>query len=265
MSGPQSTTKLDHILERGASRHHMSLQKAMSRVAGPFPLAGPATWSNDWHAYRPCPTPHLHEGQDLDAPEGTPIVAIANSSVIGKGSDPASGNFVEIRNSRGTEFFYCHLSGYAPGIHTGQRVRQGQLLGYVGATGDATGPHLHLQVEPNGVPAPPKPWIDRWLLKALGQARALAGMTTARPPAARQDGAGGVVLPRHVMVEDVESGASTSGRSGQGAARARPSVQTVQSQASHGMPVGVPAAGFVILSMALTLAVLARRQPTHPG
>jgi murein DD-endopeptidase MepM/ murein hydrolase activator NlpD len=192
-------------------------------------------------------------------------VAIANSSVIGKGSDPASGNFVEIRNSRGTEFFYCHLSGYAPGIHTGQRVRQGQLLGYVGATGDATGPHLHLQVEPNGVPAPPKPWIDRWLLKALGQARALAGMTTARPPAARQDGAGGVVLPRHVMVEDVESGASTSGRSGQGAARARPSVQTVQSQASHGMPVGVPAAGFVILSMALTLAVLARRQPTHPG
>jgi murein DD-endopeptidase MepM/ murein hydrolase activator NlpD len=186
MNGPQDTARLDRILRRAARRHHTSLQRAMLRDAGPFPLAGPAVWSNDWHAYRSCPVPHLHEGQDIIAPMGTPIVAIANSTVIGKGNDPSSsGEFVEIRKASGMEYFYCHLSRFAPGLAAGQRVRRGQLLGYVGMTGDATGPHLHLQVEPGGVPAPPKPWIDRWLLIAEHNARVMAGMTRAHTAAAR--------------------------------------------------------------------------------
>jgi len=177
MSGPQSTQALDGLLEVAAKRLHISLQQALLRDAGPFPVAGPATWTDDWHAFRSCPVPHLHEGQDIVAPMGTPLVSVAKGFLIGKGNQPGGGGlFVEVRKTDGMEYFYCHLSKFAPGLRFGQPVRRGQLLGYVGMTGDATGPHLHLQVEPAGIPAPPKPWIDRWLRIAMRRARVMAGL-----------------------------------------------------------------------------------------
>ena len=84
MSGPQSTQALDGLLEVAAKRLHISLQQALLRDAGPFPVAGPATWTDDWHAFRSCPVPHLHEGQDIVAPMGTPLVSAGGYSYLHK-------------------------------------------------------------------------------------------------------------------------------------------------------------------------------------
>ena len=183
MDGPQSTIRVQRLLRIAHRRDHVSMRKAFLHVAGPFPVAGPASWSNDWHAFRPCPYPHLHEGLDIFAPWGTPVVAVVNGVLNSKGVSSMSGLFVEITNASGTKFFYCHLSRFAA-VHTGQRVRRGQVLGYIGTTGDARGttPHLHFQVEPGGIPTPPKPFVDRWLLREIGRARAMDARTA--PPRA---------------------------------------------------------------------------------
>jgi murein DD-endopeptidase MepM/ murein hydrolase activator NlpD len=176
MDGPQSTTTLGNLLIRAHRRTGMPLSKGFLKVAGPFPVAGPASWSNDWHAFRPCPYPHLHEGLDIFSQQGTPLVAVARGVVTEVGTSSTPGNYVEIRNAGGTEFFYAHLSAFAKRLHEGQRVHQGQVVGYMGNTGNARGtsPHLHLEVQPGGVPTPPKPFVDRWLLTAIRQARAMA-------------------------------------------------------------------------------------------
>jgi murein DD-endopeptidase MepM/ murein hydrolase activator NlpD len=145
------------------------------QVVGPFPVAGLAWWQNDWHAYRCCPFPHLHEGLDMFAQIGTPVVAAADGYVSQRVIGAISGLGVEITDAAGTQYFYAHLSGFAPGLAVGQQVHVGQVLGYVGNTGDAmdTSPHLHFEVQPHGVPVPPKPYVDGWLLISEQKAQAL--------------------------------------------------------------------------------------------
>jgi murein DD-endopeptidase MepM/ murein hydrolase activator NlpD len=178
MSGPQNTDQLARVLKGFAQRRHLSMRQAFLRVAGPFPLAGPAAWSDDWHAYRPCPYPHLHEGLDMFAPRGTPAVAVQNGVIDEKGSDSISGNYVELTDRHGTQYFYCHFESFPPDLHQGMHVHRGQVVGFVGNTGDASGgpTHLHFQVEPNGTPSPPKPFVDAWLLDSIQRARILAGL-----------------------------------------------------------------------------------------
>jgi murein DD-endopeptidase MepM/ murein hydrolase activator NlpD len=176
MQGPQTTDALIRLLEPARSRLHLSLERAMLEVATPFPLAGPAHWSNDWHAYRPCPYPHLHVGLDLLAARGTPIVSVANASVTGLANDPeAAGLAVEITDGNGTSYFYAHMERRTAGLRVGLRVRMGQVIGFVGNTGNAAGgpTHLHFEVQPHGVPVPPKPYVDRWLLSAEAKAKRL--------------------------------------------------------------------------------------------
>jgi hypothetical protein len=133
----------------------------------PFPVAGLAYWSDDWHAYRCCPKPHLHQGVDMMADGGTPLIAVADGVISNKVDDPLwSGLGLSITDGAGTRYFYAHLSAFVSGIHIGQRVQIGQIIGYVGNTGDAAGgpTHLHFEVHPyGGVAAPPKPYVDRWL------------------------------------------------------------------------------------------------------
>lgn len=96
-----------------------------------------------------------HQGVDYGAPSGTPVSAIADGSVSFAGWRGGYGRLVEIQHSGGLSSRYGHLSGFGAGIRTGRRVRQGQTIGYVGMTGDATGPHLHFEIRRGGNPVNP--------------------------------------------------------------------------------------------------------------
>ena len=92
-----------------------------------------------------------HTAVDYDAPTGTPVHAIGDGTVLRIGWDPGGGgNRIRLKHAQGYETSYMHLSKYAPGLKVGTHVSQGQLIGYVGATGTATGPHLDFRVFQNG-------------------------------------------------------------------------------------------------------------------
>jgi len=97
---------------------------------------------NNWRA---------HTGVDFAAPKGTRVLAAADGYVLSAGMRGGYGNAVEIRHGGGIVTLYGHLSGFASGIRAGTPVRQGEPIGYVGATGWATGPHLHYEFKIAGV------------------------------------------------------------------------------------------------------------------
>lgn len=113
--------------------------------------------------------PHL--GIDYAAPTGTPIRAIGDGVVLEAGYRGGNGNFVKLKHNKNHATGYLHMSRIAPGVRTGARVSQGQVIGYVGSTGLSTGPHLcfrfwenGVQVNPNRIqtpPADPLPEKDR--------------------------------------------------------------------------------------------------------
>lgn len=92
----------------------------------------------------------LHAGVDFAAPRGTPIYAAGDGTVKRANYFGSYGNYILIRHANGYETAYAHLNGFARGVKTGSRVRQGQIIGYVGTTGRSTGPHLHYEVHVNG-------------------------------------------------------------------------------------------------------------------
>jgi murein DD-endopeptidase MepM/ murein hydrolase activator NlpD len=92
----------------------------------------------------------MHQGIDFGAGTGTPVLAAGDGVVVETRRWGGYGNWLRIRHSGGWETGYGHLSAYAKGLRPGQHVRQGQLVAYVGATGLATGPHLHYETWLNG-------------------------------------------------------------------------------------------------------------------
>jgi murein DD-endopeptidase MepM/ murein hydrolase activator NlpD len=92
----------------------------------------------------------MHTGIDFGGATGTPIYAAGDGVIARAGPNGGYGNWVQIRHGRGWETGYAHMSRIASGIRAGVSVKQGQLIGYVGATGTATGPHLHYEVIKNG-------------------------------------------------------------------------------------------------------------------
>ena len=87
-----------------------------------------------------------HQGIDFGAGTGTPVVAAGDGVVVEARRWGGYGNWVRVRHSGGWETGYAHLSRFGKGIRAGQRVRQGQVIAYVGSTGRSTGPHLHYEV-----------------------------------------------------------------------------------------------------------------------
>jgi murein DD-endopeptidase MepM/ murein hydrolase activator NlpD len=96
------------------------------------------------HAYR------AHLGVDYHAPMGSPVVAVASGVVLSAGWSGESGRMVHLRHSNGYETYYLHLSAIAPGLRPGARVGQGDVIGRVGESGLATGPHLDFRVRRHG-------------------------------------------------------------------------------------------------------------------
>ena len=93
-----------------------------------------------------------HLGTDYGAAHGTPVYAVADGTVAGAGRDGGYGNVVTIRHHSGYTSRYAHLSRFGSKIRPGTRVKQNDIIGYVGATGLATGPHLHYELRMNGRP-----------------------------------------------------------------------------------------------------------------
>ncbi|MFM1896771.1 MAG: hypothetical protein RLZZ385_1845 [Pseudomonadota bacterium] len=106
-------------------------------------------------------TIRAHKGTDYAAPTGTPVRATSDGTVTWAARNGSFGKLVVLKHSGGFETKYAHLSDYAKGIKTGARVRQGDIIGYVGATGGATGPHLHYEFVVNGVHQNPRTVLDK--------------------------------------------------------------------------------------------------------
>lgn len=96
-----------------------------------------------------------HTGVDYAAPAGTPVMTIGDGVVTSVKYEGAGGNTVRIKHNSVYSTAYLHLSKYAKGLKVGQRVRQGEIIGYVGSTGRSTGPHLDFRVWKNGSPINP--------------------------------------------------------------------------------------------------------------
>jgi len=92
-----------------------------------------------------------HTGVDFAAPQGTRVLATADAQVLSVGRKGGYGNAIELRHSGGITTLYGHLSAFASGLRPGSHVRQGEVIGFVGKTGYATGPHLHYEFKIGGV------------------------------------------------------------------------------------------------------------------
>ena len=104
-----------------------------------------------------CPGRHIHTGIDLAAPIGTAVHS-ASSGIAHAGVDPnGAGNFVMVVVDAHVRIFYCHLS--VIGAVNGQTVSPGQVIGLVGATGLATGPHVHFEIQVDGTSVDPVAWL----------------------------------------------------------------------------------------------------------
>jgi murein DD-endopeptidase MepM/ murein hydrolase activator NlpD len=128
-----------------------------------FPVAGPARFSNDWLYARAGG--RYHQGIDIFATRGTPVVAVADGSLFNVGYNGLGGWRLWVRDASGNTFYYAHLSAYAPAAREGASVARGTVIGYVGDTGDARGtsPHLHFEIHPGGGgPVPPYPIVTGW-------------------------------------------------------------------------------------------------------
>ena len=106
-------------------------------------------------------TERAHLATDYAAPTGSPVVAVANGTVTFAGWDSGYGNLVRIKHASGLTSGYAHLSHIEPGIRSGRAVKQSELIGLVGQTGLATGPHLHFMMAQNGAPINPVPALKK--------------------------------------------------------------------------------------------------------
>lgn len=170
----------------------------MILTSAPFPVAGFSSYSDDFMFPRYTPLPHLHEGNDIFADFGTPIVASGPGVIAAMANTSIGGIAMWVAGDDGMSFYYSHLISFAEGLQPGQHVDTGTVLGYVGNTGNAftTAPHVHFEVHPpvkdrrgritaSGVdvlpsgigqtrtpPANPKPYLDAWLIEAEIRAQA---------------------------------------------------------------------------------------------
>jgi len=129
-----------------------------------FPILGPSSYSNDWGAPR-ASTGMGHQGNDIFATEGTPVVAIADGVLDRVGWNSIGGYRFWLFDGAGNAFYHAHLSAFSPLAQDGARVRAGDVIGFVGHTGDAQGTpdHVHFEIHPgNGAATNPFPFLNNW-------------------------------------------------------------------------------------------------------
>jgi murein DD-endopeptidase MepM/ murein hydrolase activator NlpD len=143
-----------------AGGESVSLPAGVSHV---FPIRGASKFSDDWLFSRPGG--RYHEGIDLFAAYGSPVVAVADGTLFRVGYNGLGGWRLWLRDNAGTTFYYAHLSSFAPAAKEGATVTGGTVIGFVGDSGDARGtsPHVHFEIHPGGGgPVRPYPLVSAW-------------------------------------------------------------------------------------------------------
>ncbi|NBY14683.1 MAG: hypothetical protein EBQ76_08145 [Betaproteobacteria bacterium] len=138
--------------ETGKSNYYDAEGKSVKRGFLAAPLRYERVTSN-FSSFRLHPLfgdPRAHRGVDYAAPTGTPVLAVADGKVTELGRSGGYGNAIEIQHNQRYSTYYAHLSDYASGLKVGREVRMGEVIGYVGSTGWATGPHLHYEFRVQG-------------------------------------------------------------------------------------------------------------------
>ena len=173
-SGPSSTAPLIAALAPLAKLGLTPEQIAILGF-GQFPVAGLASYSDIFLEYRSWPEPHVHQGIDISAPAGTPLRSPADGTLTYSDADPEGyGLTALVTQTDGTVYLLAHMSATVLGLDSGATVTQGQIIGFVGATGDSTGPHLDFEIHPHGGAAiDAKPILDGYIAAAIEAAPGL--------------------------------------------------------------------------------------------
>jgi Peptidase family M23 len=136
-----------------------------------FPVYGPSSYTDTYGAFRGDVSGGWHHGDDIFAPLGAPVLAVASGTVFSVGWNEVGGNRLWLRDGAGNEYYYAHLSAYTPLARNGAIVNAGDVLGFVGNTGDAQGTpyHLHFEIHPVGLlgmgydgAVDPTTYLNRW-------------------------------------------------------------------------------------------------------
>lgn len=158
---------------------------AVAEMLAPFPVAGIASYSDDFGAPRDGGE-RSHAGTDIFADHGTPVIASADGRVTHMRTGTLlGGTSLRLTEPDGTFYYYAHLDRFAPGMDEGEPVAKGDVLGYMGNTGNAvlTPPHLHYEIHPRGGGAvDPVPYLDRWLAEARARLDAWNPGNAVAPP-----------------------------------------------------------------------------------
>ena len=148
-----------------------NLQPKLTADRYVFPVYGPVSFSNTFGSFRGDVPGNWHHGDDIFAPLGAPVLACADATVFSVGWQEIGGNRFWLRDSEGNEFYYAHLSAFSPLAKNGEQVNAGDVLGFVGNTGDAAGTptHLHFEVHPASLlfmgydgAVNPTPYLTAW-------------------------------------------------------------------------------------------------------
>jgi hypothetical protein len=148
-----------------------NLQPKLTAERYVFPVYGPVSFSDTFGAFRGDVPGNWHHGDDIFAPLGAPILACADGTVFSVGWQEVGGNRFWLRDSEGNQFYYAHLSAFSPLAKNGAQVNAGDVVGFVGNTGDAAGtpPHLHFEIHPASLlfmgydgAVNPTPYLTAW-------------------------------------------------------------------------------------------------------
>jgi murein DD-endopeptidase MepM/ murein hydrolase activator NlpD len=139
------------------------------QAGGTFPIDGASSFGGRDARFGAARNGHVHQGQDVIAASGTPIVAPLPGAILFSGDQPAgAGLFLVLHGADARDYVFMHLLAGSVAVVVGEGVRRGQRLARVGATGDATGPHLHFEIwvggwgTAKGHPIDPLPQLERW-------------------------------------------------------------------------------------------------------
>ena len=165
-----------------ARRAVPSLQPRLTKGGYVFPIYGAGSYSNTFGA--PRAVTGWHHGEDLFAPRGAPVLAVARGTLFSVGWNDVGGNRFGLRDTQGNEFYYAHLSAYSTLAVNGAQVQAGDVIGFVGNSGQAqtTPPHVHFEIHPLGLLSlgydgviDPNPWLNAW--RRLQDIRLIPGTT----------------------------------------------------------------------------------------